>query len=393
MSSRKSPAFPPALDPRFRTPAKQGIVARLPLKPPAEGQTPRPRVALGTDVPRDFGASAPAARPPALPASWAVPTPPAPAAAQPPATRRRRSGHWWSLVPAALLGFGVAFVAVFAFRYAAGLGPSMPDADDALLDDALLAEAPGPSAPDRLSAMPSAAVVVDSIDNGSRPDVAPTDGATAEPVAEAGDSESEAVEAVRLAAPVEDAAADDDSGAAAERGHAGDDDETAAERGHAGDDDETAAEAVEAPAVLELDDADEDDASTDRSSDTAGERPARERDRSTRERRTRRERTAPSRRSDDADQRSDDDDEIVEIDGVDDRAASDEGATAYLTIDATPYATVFVDGKRIGDTPLVRVAIPSGRRRVRAVTADGTSKTFSIEVGAGDTVRRRMTFD
>ncbi|MBP6629309.1 MAG: serine/threonine protein kinase [Kofleriaceae bacterium] len=60
-------------------------------------------------------------------------------------------------------------------------------------------------------------------------------------------------------------------------------------------------------------------------------------------------------------------------------SAAEEG-TGFLTIDSNPYATIFVDGRRLGDTPLFRAEVPAGRRRVRAVRADQRSKTFTITI-------------
>ncbi len=64
----------------------------------------------------------------------------------------------------------------------------------------------------------------------------------------------------------------------------------------------------------------------------------------------------------------------------------------YLTIDASPYASIFVDGKKLGITPLVRVELPSGRRNIRAVTADGRVQRFRLRVRPNATVTRRIRF-
>lgn len=64
----------------------------------------------------------------------------------------------------------------------------------------------------------------------------------------------------------------------------------------------------------------------------------------------------------------------------------------YLTIDASPYASIFVDGKKLGITPLVRVELPSGRYSVRAVTSDGRVQRFRLRVRPNATVTRRIRF-
>jgi serine/threonine-protein kinase len=60
--------------------------------------------------------------------------------------------------------------------------------------------------------------------------------------------------------------------------------------------------------------------------------------------------------------------------------------TGYFSIDSSPYATIFVDGKRIDQTPLFKVPLASGSHRVRAVRADGRARTFRIRVAPGQHV-------
>jgi serine/threonine protein kinase len=54
-----------------------------------------------------------------------------------------------------------------------------------------------------------------------------------------------------------------------------------------------------------------------------------------------------------------------------------------LSIDSTPYATIFVDGSRLGVTPIVKRSLPAGRHALRAVLADGRSKAWSLDIPAG----------
>ena len=53
------------------------------------------------------------------------------------------------------------------------------------------------------------------------------------------------------------------------------------------------------------------------------------------------------------------------------------------SIDSTPYATIFVDGKRLDVTPISRRSLRAGHHRVRAVLADGRHKDFAIDVPSG----------
>jgi hypothetical protein len=59
-------------------------------------------------------------------------------------------------------------------------------------------------------------------------------------------------------------------------------------------------------------------------------------------------------------------------------AASD--ASGWYAIDSNPYATIFIDDRKIGDTPLDRIPLAPGGHRVRAVLADGRQRSFAIEI-------------
>ncbi len=67
------------------------------------------------------------------------------------------------------------------------------------------------------------------------------------------------------------------------------------------------------------------------------------------------------------------------------------GPPGYITIDSAPvYATIFIDGKNYGDTPLVHISLPPGHHAVKAVSPSGSAKTASITIESGKTapVRR-----
>jgi serine/threonine-protein kinase len=55
----------------------------------------------------------------------------------------------------------------------------------------------------------------------------------------------------------------------------------------------------------------------------------------------------------------------------------------FLSIDSTPYATIFVGPTRLGVTPVVKRSLPAGRHKLRAVLADGRTKELSIDIPAG----------
>jgi hypothetical protein len=55
-------------------------------------------------------------------------------------------------------------------------------------------------------------------------------------------------------------------------------------------------------------------------------------------------------------------------------------APGWYAIDSAPYAMIFIDDRKIGDTPLDRIALPAGSHRVRAVLADGRQRTFAVTI-------------
>jgi hypothetical protein len=65
----------------------------------------------------------------------------------------------------------------------------------------------------------------------------------------------------------------------------------------------------------------------------------------------------------------------------------EEGAPkmAFLSVDADPYATVFIDGDRKGVTPLLRLELQPGLHRMIARTEDGRTKRFTLQLDAGKT--------
>jgi eukaryotic-like serine/threonine-protein kinase len=63
--------------------------------------------------------------------------------------------------------------------------------------------------------------------------------------------------------------------------------------------------------------------------------------------------------------------------------AAAEPEPGLLTVDSKPYATIFVDEHRLGDTPLFRVSVPAGAHHLRAVLADGRERTLEVEIKPG----------
>jgi len=57
------------------------------------------------------------------------------------------------------------------------------------------------------------------------------------------------------------------------------------------------------------------------------------------------------------------------------------------SVGSEPYATIYIDGKKVGDTPLFQHVLPAGKHMVRAVRSDdGRQQKFLIDVAPGKTV-------
>jgi len=64
-------------------------------------------------------------------------------------------------------------------------------------------------------------------------------------------------------------------------------------------------------------------------------------------------------------------------------APVEPAAKGTYSVDSTPYATIYVDGRSRGDTPLFRIPLTPGKHTVKAVRADGTSQSFAITIESG----------
>jgi serine/threonine-protein kinase len=62
------------------------------------------------------------------------------------------------------------------------------------------------------------------------------------------------------------------------------------------------------------------------------------------------------------------------------------GPPGFITIDSAPvYAVIYIDGKKVGETPLVHISVPAGRHAVRAVSPQGTTRNLTITIESGKT--------
>ena len=55
----------------------------------------------------------------------------------------------------------------------------------------------------------------------------------------------------------------------------------------------------------------------------------------------------------------------------------------WISVDSKPYGTVYLDGKKIGVTPMIKWRAKAGKHRVRVVLEDGRSKSITIRVKEG----------
>jgi hypothetical protein len=66
---------------------------------------------------------------------------------------------------------------------------------------------------------------------------------------------------------------------------------------------------------------------------------------------------------------------------------------SFLSVDATPYATVFIDGEKKGITPLVRMELSPGLHRMIARTEDGRTKRFTLQLDPGKTETVKVSWE
>jgi len=64
----------------------------------------------------------------------------------------------------------------------------------------------------------------------------------------------------------------------------------------------------------------------------------------------------------------------------------------FLSINAIPWAEVFLDGKSVGHTPRLRLPVDAGRHTLRLVTAAGDARTRTVEVPADREAKVSVVF-
>ena len=65
-----------------------------------------------------------------------------------------------------------------------------------------------------------------------------------------------------------------------------------------------------------------------------------------------------------------------------------------ITINATPWCNVSIDGRSVGETPIVNHALPSGRHTVTCTNPElGRTRTVTVNVSPGETARTRISLE
>jgi hypothetical protein len=67
------------------------------------------------------------------------------------------------------------------------------------------------------------------------------------------------------------------------------------------------------------------------------------------------------------------------------------GLVGYVTLNTFPWSEVFLDDKKVGETPLAHIKMPAGCWKLRAVAPGGAAKELSLEVEPNRTRRYRFT--
>jgi hypothetical protein len=67
------------------------------------------------------------------------------------------------------------------------------------------------------------------------------------------------------------------------------------------------------------------------------------------------------------------------------RPAPRHHGTGFVNIYTEPWASAFVDGKRVGTTPLMNLSLKEGRHHLTLQTAAGARKETVLNVVAGQT--------
>jgi serine/threonine-protein kinase len=66
-------------------------------------------------------------------------------------------------------------------------------------------------------------------------------------------------------------------------------------------------------------------------------------------------------------------------------------AMGKLTLDTTPWTRVFLRGRKLGDTPLIRVSLPAGKHQLKLVNEEKKISTIiEVEIRSGQTTSKKL---
>jgi len=69
------------------------------------------------------------------------------------------------------------------------------------------------------------------------------------------------------------------------------------------------------------------------------------------------------------------------------------GEPGFLTLVTEPYAKVYLGSQSLGDTPLFKVSLPSGKHTLKLVDGDGRALKLSVDIKPGDTTAVRVPLE
>ncbi|MFL5347573.1 MAG: protein kinase domain-containing protein [Hyalangium sp.] len=77
----------------------------------------------------------------------------------------------------------------------------------------------------------------------------------------------------------------------------------------------------------------------------------------------------------------------------DDEPASAPAGAGALTLVTNPYAKVYLGRRYLGDTPLFKISLPSGKHSLKLVSADGRNLHVPVEIKPGETTALKLALD
>jgi serine/threonine-protein kinase len=64
-----------------------------------------------------------------------------------------------------------------------------------------------------------------------------------------------------------------------------------------------------------------------------------------------------------------------------------DSSPGWVSLDSEPYATIYIDGKKVGVTPLARIPLSPGTHRVKAVSSQGGEQIYNVNIESSKEAR------